>query len=74
MTSILDSPLAQAMLRAAGDDPTDRVEALEQIIIQHENQQKLQAAIRSALLYPKIVVGAATVAGLGGAVWLFRRV
>jgi hypothetical protein len=36
------------MLRAASDDSHAQAEALNQIIVQHECDQKLQRAIRSA--------------------------
>jgi O-methyltransferase involved in polyketide biosynthesis len=73
MAAILNDPVAQAMIRAAGDDPTKRAEALEQIIVQHEAKEKLDAAIRSALRYQKIVTAVVTAAGLSAAVWRLRR-
>jgi type II secretory pathway component PulF len=57
MATILDHPHNQAFLRAAGNDPEKKIWALEQIILQHDQNEKLDRAIKSALLYPKVISG-----------------
>jgi hypothetical protein len=61
------------MLRAAGSDPARRAEALEVIIVQHEQQMKLRAAVRQVMVYSRLVSATGLAVGIGLTAWIVRR-